>query len=83
MSNNDEPAFENDLLPEKVDLQDYYIFPRNLAWTMAFTHGDGCLGPYFAEHRNYNKLNNQNIAEIEKRRKKQKEIEIAKNKGWM
>ena len=27
-------------------LEDFYVFPENFAWSMAFTHEDG-VGPYF------------------------------------
>jgi hypothetical protein len=28
---------------------DIYVWPPDLAWTMAFTHEDGWLGPYFSQ----------------------------------
>jgi len=46
---------------------------------MAFTHEDGWLGPYFAKHSQYDKLNQQNIKSIEKALS----IEQAKQKGWL
>lgn len=65
--------------PVSCDLQDYYVFPRNMAWTMAFTHEEGWMGPYFARHENYEALNMKNEKEIDKN----KQIEIAKQKGWI
>jgi len=45
-----------------VKLQrDVYVFPKNLAWTFAFTHEAGWLGPYFAKNRNYDRLNGKNV----------------------
>jgi hypothetical protein len=35
------PDFEN-------SGQDIYVWPDGLDWTMAFTHDDGWLGPYFS-----------------------------------
>ncbi len=29
-------------------LEDFYIFPKNFAWSIAFTHEDG-VGPYFVK----------------------------------
>jgi hypothetical protein len=35
-------------LPDFTDhLQDLYVFPESLAWSMAFTHEQPSLGPYF------------------------------------
>ena len=67
-------AFEVDELPSTELSQmysDFYIFPKNLAWTFAFTHEHGWLGPYFAKHPNYENLNKHNLQSLE-----------AKNKGW-
>lgn len=38
-------------------LKDFHVFPKNLAWSMAFTHEDGWIGPKFLEHPNYLALN--------------------------
>ena len=46
---------------------------------MAFTHEEGWMGPYFAKHENYETLKLKNEKQIEKN----KQIEIAKQKGWM
>ena len=47
LSNDRELAFTTAVRPETCSLSDYYVFPPNLAWTVAFTHEDGWLGPYF------------------------------------
>ena len=78
LSNEDELAIQTDLKPTSSNLHDYYIFPKNMAWTMAFTHEDGWLGPYFAKHPEYDKLNEKNYFHVQKL----KEIEKAKKNGW-
>lgn len=83
LPNDGELAIETDSLPECCNIMDYLVFPKNMAWIMAFTHEDGWLGPYFAEHKNYEKLNSQNEQKLKMNEKKQKEIENAKNKGWI
>jgi hypothetical protein len=70
-------------LPEDIDQLDYYVSPRNLAWTMAFTHEDGWLGPYFAEHPDYERLNKKNIERLLDDERKRKEMELARQKGWL
>ena len=79
LSNDREQAVETDLRPATCNESDYYVFPLNLAWTMAFTHEDGWLGPYFAKHMRYITLNQQNIDSIEKSRA----VENARQKGWL
>lgn len=64
--------------PENCSLADYYVFPPNLAWTMAFTHEDGWLGPYFARHRDFEALDRENDARV----RKEREAEAARLKGW-
>ncbi|WHI50480.1 DUF4275 family protein [Microbulbifer sp. MLAF003] len=78
MANDDELVVLTDLKPETVDLLDYYVFPKNMAWCMAFTHEEGWLGPYFAKHPDYEKLNIDNQKQIEKEKQKA----FAKSKGW-
>ena len=68
LANDGKTAFSTNLLPSKADFADYYVFPKNLAWTMAFTHEDGQLGPYFAKHMNFVGLNNDNLARLKKLR---------------
>ena len=41
-------------------LGDFHVFPKNFAWSMAFTHEDGWLGPIFFKHAKYGTLNKQN-----------------------
>ena len=72
-------AVITDRLPEFCNLSDYYVFPPNMAWVMAFTHEEGWLGPYFAKHPKYTMLCEENTRLIEKERKKAE----AKQKGWM
>jgi len=50
-----------------------------MAWTMAFTHEEGWLGPYFAYHPKYKSLNVENEKKIEKEQQK----EDAREKGWL
>jgi hypothetical protein len=78
LSNDRDAALLTDALPEACSLLDYYVFPGNMAWTMAFTHEEGWLGPYFAVHPNYSALNAQNLDRIRKFR----EIGNAKLRGW-
>jgi hypothetical protein len=78
LSNDRKLAFATDVLPEECSLADCYVFPPNLAWTMAFTHEDGWLGPYFACHGNFEELDEENRNKLRKAR----ETEKAKLKGW-
>ncbi len=80
LSNDRKSAFatKNKPLSSFVFYSDYYVFPANFAWTMAFTHEDGWLGPYFARHVDYVKLNQFNIEKIHKLQ----QIEQARLKGW-
>lgn len=78
LSNDRKLAFKTNLLPMQSSLSDYYVFPSNFAWTMAFTHEDGWLGPYLALHKDFSKLNEANVARLRKAR----EAEAARLKGW-
>ena len=78
IDNKEEVVFTTEQRPEKVALSDFYVCPRNLAWTMAFTHEDGWLGPYFAKHPEYERLEQENQAQL----KKQEEKARAKKMGW-
>lgn len=82
LSNDRKEAFLTERLPESVSLLDYYVFPPNLAWTMAFTHEVGWLGPYFARHPDFARLNEANQTEWKARLRKAREIEIARRRGW-
>jgi hypothetical protein len=76
---NDGEAFLCDKKPDNLNYQDAYVFPENLSWTMAFTHEEGWMGPYFAKHKDYVLLEEKNKHHLEKL----KQIELAKSKGWM
>ena len=78
LSNNRKMAFVTDALPQNSSLVDYCVFPANLAWTMAFTHEEGWLGPYFARHRDFDVLNEVNVRKV----RKLQESEEARVKGW-
>ncbi|WP_416762198.1 DUF4275 family protein [Roseateles sp. So40a] len=79
LSNDRRTVFVTDVRPDRAALSDYMVFPSNLAWTMAFTHEDGWLGPYFAVHPDAARLEADILAGI---RKKQ-QIEAARAKGWI
>jgi hypothetical protein len=78
LSNDRQVVFITNQRPETCSLTDYYVFPPNLAWTMAFTHEDGWLGPYFARHRNFEALDRENAARV----RKEHEAQVAKLRGW-
>lgn len=78
LSNDRKIAFTTDQRPETCSLADYYVFPPNLAWTMAFTHEDGWLGPYFARHRHFEALDLENKMRV----RKAIEAEVARRRGW-
>jgi hypothetical protein len=78
LSNDRDEAYVTDQKPSACSLSDYYVFPKNFAWTMAFTHEDGWLGPYFAKHRDFDKLHDENLRRI----RKSQEAAEAKRKGW-
>jgi hypothetical protein len=83
LSNDREFAFVSDSRFRAKNISDYYVFPENLAWTMAFTHEDGWLGPYFAKHPEYDILNRDNVESILSSEQKRAEIERAKKQGWI
>ena len=78
LTNASNDGLVTDQKPSSSSLTDFYVFPRNLAWTMAFTHEDGWLGPYFAKHRNFESLNADNVRRI----KKAADAAEAKRKGY-
>ncbi|WP_020410218.1 DUF4275 family protein [Hahella ganghwensis] len=78
MPNTGGCAVLTDAKPTSCSLSDYYVFPENLAWTMAFTHEEGWLGPYFAKHPQYSSLQQEIFQQIEKQHQK----ELARKKGW-
>ncbi|MGK0188120.1 MAG: hypothetical protein ACI9R3_003912 [Verrucomicrobiales bacterium] len=79
LPNEGENAYVLDSRPVERPFADFYVFPPNLAWTMAFTHEVGWLGPYFARHADYISLAESNAAKI----KKSEAIAHAKAQGWM
>ena len=78
LSNDRDEGLVTDLRPTSVSNADYLVCPLNWAWIMAFTHEDGWLGPYFARHRDYDRLEASNRKGMRKRR----EAEVAKQRGW-
>lgn len=78
LSNDRKNAILTNARPTNSAFSDCYIFPLNFAWTMVLTHEDGWLGPYFAKHVDYEKLNRANLLEL----KKAQEFSLARNKGW-
>ena len=78
LSNDRDLAFVTDQRPTNCSLSDWYVFPENFAWTMAFTHEEGWLGPYFARHERFSELNRDNEMKI----RKACEAEAARLKGW-
>jgi hypothetical protein len=82
MSNDGVSALLTDSLPTQCNVLDYLVFPINLAWSMAFTHEDGWLGPYFAKHARYDYLVTENIRRSRDTQRKALEAERAKREGW-
>lgn len=82
LSNARDEGFVTDLRPQACALSDWFVFPPNLAWTMAFTHEDGWLGPYFAKSPAYERLNADNQAQLHKAVAKAKAAERALREGW-
>jgi hypothetical protein len=78
LSNDRCQGFITEQRPTTVSISDYLVCPANWAWTMAITHEDGWLGPYFARHRDYDRLEAVNRAGVRKRH----EAEVAKERGW-
>lgn len=78
ISNERDEGFITPARPTACSFRDALVFPQNLAWTMAFTHEDGWLGPYFARSADYEALNAQNLQGM----RKAAERERARRKGW-
>lgn len=83
LSNDRRSGLLTDALPAGLGYTDCCVFPINLAWTMAFTHEDGWLGPYFAKHPHYARLVAQDVEQHRARQQKARDIERAKREGWM
>ena len=83
LANDRESGSITNSLPDNLNYIDCCVFPMSLAWTMAFTHEVGWLGPYFAKHPNYSQLAAQDVASFRANERKQKETELAKERGWL
>jgi hypothetical protein len=83
LSNDRVSALLTDSLPIQCSVSDYLVFPKNLAWSMAFTHEDGWLGPYFAKHARYDSLVAENIRRSRDMHRKAREAERAHREGWL
>jgi hypothetical protein len=83
LSNDRVSALLTDSLPTQCSVSDYLVFPKNLAWSMAFTHEDGWLGPYFAKHARYDSLVAENIRRSRDMQRKASEAERAHREGWL
>lgn len=83
LSNDRVSALLTDSLPTQCSVSDYLVFPKNLAWSMAFTHEDGWLGPYFAKHVRYDSLVAENISRSRDMQRKARETERAHREGWL
>lgn len=78
LANDKDEGLITDLRPTTASIADYLVCPLNWAWTMAHTHEDDNLGPYFAVHCDYDWLRAANVKGMRKRR----EAELAKQRGW-
>lgn len=83
LSNDRVSALLTDSLPTQSNVSDYLVLPMNLAWSMAFTHEDGWLGPYFAKHARYDALVVENIKRSREKQRKALEVGRAKREGWL
>jgi len=82
LSNDRVSAVLTDALPTHCNVPDYLVFPTSFAWSMAFTHEDGWLGPYFAKHTSYDALVPNDIKRSRAMQRKALEAERAKREGW-
>lgn len=83
LSNDRKTALRVDTPPVADWVFDFYVFPSDLAWTMAFTHEDGWLGPYFAKHPDYEAMVDKAKRQRLVADRKAKELERAKQNGWI
>lgn len=83
LSNDRKTAFRVASLPVSDRVIDFYVFPPDLAWTMAFTHEDGWLGPYFAKHPDYEVMVEKAKQQRQATDRKARELERAKQQGWI
>jgi hypothetical protein len=68
LANDRKSAFLTETRPVRNVLQDWFVFPPNMAWTMAFTHEEGWIGPFFATHPDHARLDSENQALLRGRR---------------
>jgi hypothetical protein len=71
-----------DVKPIEISHSDCVVFPANLAWTMAYTHETGMYGPYFAKHRDYEKLSLDNLTSLRRSKAKEVALERARSQQW-
>lgn len=83
LSNDRRTAVRCTELPVGDGRGDFYVFPVDLAWTMAFTHEDGWLGPFFAKHPDYAVMIEKAKQQRQVADRKALELSRAKQKGWM
>ena len=83
LSNNRNAALLTNALPTQCSAPDFCVFPTDLAWTMAFTHEDDWLGPYFAKHPDYAALTESATQQRLATLRKTQETERARQKGWL
>ena len=90
LANDRKTAFLTTTRPTRSLYQDWFLFPPNLAWTMAFTHEDGWIGPFFAMHPDHARLDALNRAELARQQacakaqeRKEREIDEARKRGWI
>ncbi|MCL4771642.1 MAG: DUF4275 family protein [Burkholderiaceae bacterium] len=83
LSNDRKTALRVTALPISDWAIDLYVFPSDLTWTMAFTHEDGWLGPYFAKHPDYAVRVEKTKRQRTAAERKAAELSRAKQKGWI
>jgi hypothetical protein len=82
VSNDRRSAVLTDALPTRCNVPDYLVFPPSLSWTMAFTHEDGWLGPYFAKHADHEALVLNDSRRSRALQGRRQELERARREGW-
>ena len=78
IANDQDQGIITKVRPTGCSLEDWLVFPSNFAWTAAFTHMDGWLGPFFARGSTFAELDLQNRQALAK----QAQVAEAKRKGW-
>lgn len=82
LSNDRKTALRVAVPPVSDWIIDFYVFSSDLTWTMAFTHEDGWLGPYFAKHADYASRVEKAKQQRMEAERKASELERAKQQGW-